>query len=192
MPTTLQLDRYPHDWTVQLLPGPPLIAPPRQYTYPMAIAGEEGALARGALYLQIRPAPGQPAFLATCALGYRDPTMPPGVYATPNPSLLCAVAGGYGYLIDPANPTQSTHLDQRPITAVLPTANLLLFAGFHTIQAWGKDGLAWTTQRLSWDGLQLGEVHEDTLHGTGWHMPSDKEIPFEVDLLTGQHTGGGF
>ena len=121
-----------------------------------------------------------------------DPTMPTGVYATPNPSLLCAVAGGYGYLIDPANPTQSTHLDQRPITAVLPTENLLLFAGFHTIQAWGKDGLAWTTQRLSWDGLQLGEVHENILHGTGWHMPSDKEIPFEVDLLTGQHTGGGF
>ncbi|SFS20799.1 hypothetical protein SAMN05421771_3842 [Granulicella pectinivorans] len=192
MPPLLHLDQYPHTWTVQLLSGPPLIAPSRQYTYPMSIAGEEDALARGALYLLVRPAPGEPAFLATCALGYRDPSMPTGVYATPNPSQLCAVAGGYAYLIDPTNPTQSTHIDQRPVTAVLPTQDLLLFAGFHTIQAWGNAGLAWTTQRLTWDGITLGEATNGVLHGTGWNMRTDKEVPFEIDLKTGTHTGGGF
>ncbi len=192
MNLTIQLETYPHAWTVEVLKGPPLIAPSRQYTYPLAIAGEEDALARGALYLLVRPAAGQPAFLATCALGYRDPTMPTGVHATPDPALLCAVAGGYAYLIDAANPIQSTHVDQRPVTAVLATENLLLFAGFHTIQGWGKDGLAWTTERLSWDGIQLGEVRGNVLHGTGWNMMTDKEVPFEVDLATGEHVGGGF
>jgi len=192
MTPTIQLEVFPHDWSVEVLKAPPLIAPSRQYTYPMAIAGEEDALARGALYLLVRAAAGQAAFLATCALGYRDPSMPTGVYATPDPALLCAVAGGYAYLIDAANPTQSTHIDQRPVTAVMATEGLLLFAGFHTIQAWGRGGLVWTTKRLSWDGMQLGEVRDGVLHGTGWNMRTDKDAPFEVDLATGEHTGGGF
>jgi hypothetical protein len=192
MTPVIQLDVYPHDWTVEVLKGPPMIAPSRQYTYPMAVAGEEDALARGALYLLVKPEQGQPAFLATCALGYRDATMPTGVYATPDPALLCAVAGGYAYLIDAANPTQSTHIDQRPVTAVVATEGLLLFVGFLNIQAWGSDGLAWTTGRLSWDGVVAGEVREGVLHGTGWNMMTDKEVPFLVDLKTGGHTGGGF
>ena len=192
MTPTLAIDRFPHRWTVEVLKAPPLIAPSRQYTYPMAIAGEEDALARGALSLLVRPAPGEPQFLATCALGFRDPSMPTGVFATPNPAQMCAVAGGYAYLIDTANPVQSVHVDQRPVTKVVLTDDLILFAGFHTVQAWGAEGHAWTTKRLTWEGIQLGEIANGFLHGTGWNMMTDKEVPFAIDLATGQHTGGGF
>jgi hypothetical protein len=192
MTPVVELDAFAHDWTVQVLSGPPLIAPSRQYTYPMAVAGEEDALARGALYLLVRATAGEGAFLATCALGYRDPSMPTGVYAAPNPAELCAVAGGYAYIIECGNPARSTHIDQRPVTAVLAAEELLLFAGFHTVTAWGREGLVWTTKRLSWDGIQLGGAGGGVLHGTGWNMRTDKEVPFEVDLKTGQHTGGGF
>jgi hypothetical protein len=185
---------FPQTWSAEILPRPPLIAPARQFTYPHQIAGEEDALARGALHLLIRPAPGQPAFLATCALGFRDPTMPTGVYPTPSPAELCAVAGGYAYLIDATDPTRSTHLPLKPVTAILPAPeqNLLLFAGFHTILAWGTEGIAWQTTRLSWDGITLGEITNGTLQGQGWDLMTDREILFTVDLATGRHTGSPF
>jgi hypothetical protein len=189
---------WPTTWQATRLAKPPLIAPARQFTYPLEIAGEEDALARGAMLLDVRPR-GAPAFLATCALGYTDPSMPSGVWACPRPQELCAVAGGYAYLIDTAEPSRSTHIALRPVAHVavaladtqLPTG-LLLFVGFHTVVAWGESGLVWTTGRLSWEGITLGEQRDGMLHGTGWHMPRDKELPFAIDLRTGEHTGGGF
>lgn len=190
----IQKEEFPHGWSVEVLVRPPLIAPVRQYTYPMQIAGEEDALARGALLLLVRPAPGQAPFLATCALGFRNPTMPTGVYSTPKPTGLCAVAGGYAYLINCEEPTSSIQVGLKPVTAVLPLPehNLLLFSGFHAIHAYGPDGLAWTTGRLSWDGIRLGGVVDGRLEGTGWNMLTDREVPFFVELATGTHVGGGF
>ena len=70
--------------------------------------------------------------------------------------------------------------------------NLILFTGFHTILAWGEHGQAWETQRLSWEGVRITSIEDNTLHGTGWNLLTDKEIPFTLDLLTGHHQGGGF
>ncbi len=170
-----------------------MIAPARQFTYPLQIAGEEDALARGALQVMVHPAHGA-TFLATCALGFTSTAMPTGVFACPNPDKLCAVAGGYAYIIDTARPERSTHLGLRPVIElrVLAEHGLLLFAGFHQIAAWSKDGLAWETARLSWEGLRIGEAEDGRLPGFGWNMPTDKEVPFSIDLQTGEHTGGGF
>ena len=170
-----------------------MIAPARQFTYPQQIAGEEDALARGALQLMVRPTSGG-AFLATCALGFVDPSMPTGVFACPNPDELCAVAGGYAYIIDTTHPEQSTHVALKPVVEVrsLPEQNLLLFSGFHTIVAWGKNGYTWQTGKLSWEGLRITAIEGNTLHGFGWNLMTDKEVAFSVDLLTGQHQGGGF
>jgi hypothetical protein len=180
-------------WTAEVLTQPPMIAPARQFTYPQQIAGEEDALARGALQLMVRPASGG-AFLATCALGFTDPTMPTGVFSCPNPDELCAVAGGYAYIVDTVQPEHSTHIALKPVVEVraLPEQNLLLFSGFHTIVAWGAGGLAWQTAKLSWEGLRITAIEGNTLHGFGWNLMTDKEVAFSVDLLTGQHQGGGF
>jgi hypothetical protein len=180
-------------WTAEILTQPPMIAPARQFIYPQQIAGEEDALARGALQLMVRPASGG-VFLATCALGFTDPTMPTGVFACPNPDELCAVAGGYAYIVNTTHPEHSTHIALKPVVEVrsLPEQNLLLFSGFHTILAWGKDGHAWETAKLSWEGLRITSVEGSTLHGFGWNLMTDKEVAFSVDLLTGQHQGGGF
>jgi hypothetical protein len=180
-------------WTVEVLTQPPMIAPARQFTYPQQIAGEEDALARGALQLMVRPASGG-AFLATCALGFTDPSMPTGVFACPNPDELCAVAGGYAYIVDTTHPEHSTHIALKPVVEVrsLPEQNLLLFSGFHTIVAWGEDGQVWQTTKLSWEGLRITSIVGNTLYGFGWNLMTDKEVAFSVDLLTGQHQGGGF
>jgi len=185
---------FPHEWRAEILAAPPLIAPARQFTYPRQVAGEEDALARGALLLQVHPAAGG-TFLATCALGFTNPTMPTGVFACPNPRELCAVAGGYAYVLDTASPKHSTHIPLKPVTevVVLASQGLILFAGFHALVAWGREGLAWQTARLSWEGLRITGVQPDgQLHGFGWDMRTDKEVEFAVDLGTGAHTGGGY
>jgi hypothetical protein len=188
---------FPHHWRAEILSTPPLIAPSRQFTYPRQVAGEEDALARGALLVQIHPAGAGKAagsFLATCALGFTDPKMPFGIYACPNPRELCAVAGGYAYIIDSESPERSTHIPLKPVVEVLPLADhgLLVFVGFHNLAAWGREGLAWQTTRLSWEGIRITGVEGGELHGFGWNMTTDKEVAFTVDLLTGTHTGGAF
>jgi hypothetical protein len=184
---------FAQNWNAEILTRPPMIAPARQFTYPQQIAGEEDALARGALQLMIRPASGG-AFLATCALGFTDPAMPTGVFACPDPQQMCAVAGGYAYIIDTAQPERCTHVALKPVVdvRVLHDQKLLLFIGFHSIVAWGQQGLAWQTTKLSWEGLRITEIEDHTLHGFGWNLMTDKEVAFSIDLLTGQHQGGGF
>lgn len=189
---------FARTWSAEVLAAAPLIAPVRQYVWPQNIPGEEDALARGALRLMVRPAPGGAAsggtYLLTCALGFKDPSMPTGVFACPRADDLCAVAGGYAYLARADNPELCTLLAMKPVVAVLPAvaARLLLFVGFQTMLAWGMDGLAWETGRLSWEGVRVTEVTAGEVRGLGWDLMSDKEVEFEVDLRTGVHTGGGW
>ena len=181
------------NWTAEILKAPLMIAPARQFTYPRQIAGEEDALARGAFLLMVHPAIGGD-FLATCALGFTDPSVPTGLFACPNPDELCAVAGGYAYILDTLQPERSTHIFVKPVVEIqsIPSLDLLVFVGFHSLYAWGVQGEAWQTERLSWEGVRITGIEGNTLHGTGWNLPTDKEIPFTVDLLTGEHQGGGF
>jgi hypothetical protein len=73
---------------------------------------------------------------------------------------------------------------------VLSHQGLLLFVGFTSITAVDSSGIAWTTERLTWEGLTIKEINGDTLHGHGWDALADKEVPFEVNLKTGKHKGG--
>jgi hypothetical protein len=184
---------FPHDWSVEILKTQPLIAPARQFIYPQQIAGEEDALARGALQLMVRPASGE-TFLATCALGFTNPAMPTGVFTCPNPQEMCAIAGGYAYVIDTTQPERSSHVALKPVVEVLSllAQGLLLFVGFHSIVAWGRNGIAWQSARLSWEGVRVTIIDGNVLHGAGWNLMTDREVAFSLDLLTGKHLGGGF
>jgi len=145
------------------------------------------------MLLQVRPASGG-AFLATCALGFRDASALTGVWSCPRPDDLLAVAGGYAYLANTLAPERPLHIPLRPVSQVLPAPehNLLLLAGFHTIAAIAPSGLLWETARLTWEGLTLTGIRDNQLHGLGWDMRTDRELPFTVDLATGRHTGGAF
>jgi hypothetical protein len=184
---------FSQTWRARILTAPPLIAPARQYVYPQYVPGEEDAISRGALLLDIKPA-NAANFLATCALGFTDPSLPTGIFPCPRPDDLLALAGGYAYLIDTLAPDHSLHLPLRPVTQILPapTANLILLAGFHNVIAIDTNGLRWQSSRLSWEGVTLTEVRNNQLHGTGWNLHTDREVPFSIDLTTGAHQGGGF
>jgi hypothetical protein len=101
------------------------------------------------------------------------------------------VAGGYAYVVDTCDPQRFTHLAMRPVLEVRPLVeqNLLLLAGHHGLVAWGRQGQAWESPRLSSEGLRLGDVRGGELHGFGWDLLTDRDIPFAVDLRTGERIG---
>lgn len=177
---------FPHSWQAEVLRERPLILPSRSFIYPRQAEEVE----RGALETMIRPAGGAP-FLATFALGFADPVVPSGVWSCPNAKELCAVAGGYAYVIDTLDPQRFTHLAMRPVLEVrsLAEQRLLLFAGHHSLLAWGEQGLAWESPRLSSEGLRLGDADGEALHGFGWDLLTDREVPFTIDLRTGERIG---
>ena len=176
---------FPYRWQAEILAARPLILPTRHFVYPRA--ADEGE--RGALEVMIRPeAPDATPFLATCALGFRDSAAPTGLWSTPKPEEICAVAGGYAYLIDTTAPERFTMLPYRPVLEVRAAVqeNLLLFVGHHAILAWGAGGQAWEPARLSDEGVTIAGIDGGLLRGTGWEMKSDREKPFTLDLRSGR------
>jgi hypothetical protein len=173
---------FAHAWNAEILAARPAILPARHYVYPLQVEEVE----RGALEVLVRPEQASP-FLATCALGFRDPIVPTGIWSAPNPDEFCAVSGGYAYLIDTTKPERFTMLPYRPVLHVYPAAKarLLLFVGNRAILAWGDHGEAWQSPKLSDEGVTVSKIEGTILHGTGWNLFTDKETPFALDLLNG-------
>lgn len=178
---------FPHNWKADVLSSRPLILPRLHRVYPADVEEVE----RGALEVLVTPQIGE-RFLATCALGFAAATLPTGLWSCPHPDWLCAVAGGYAYLIDATNPDAWEQVEYRPVVEVRPLLEqqLLLFSSFHTLVAYGPEGRRWKTGRLTSEGLRLGEVRDGRLQGWGWDMRTDRELEFSIDLETGQHQGG--
>jgi hypothetical protein len=133
------------------------------------------------------PERSRPPFLATCALGFRDPAVPSGIWSAPSEKEICAVSGGYAYIVDTAAPEQFTMIHYRPVLAVRAAveAGLLLFVGSYSILAWGRCGQAWESERLSDEGVTITGIDGFALRGTGWQMMADKETAFTLDLRSG-------
>jgi hypothetical protein len=188
---------FPHSWQAEVLTARPLILPPRHFVYPHDAEEVE----RGALEVVVRPKSGKESapkdpkveqpFLATCALGFRDPAVPTGVWSCPNPEEICAVSGGYAYLIDTTAPERFTMVPYRPVLAVRAAvdAGLLLFTGHRNVFAWGAEGEAWQSDKLSDEGVTITSVEDGVLRGIGWELMTDKETSFVVDLRTGRLLG---
>ncbi|MGD0157284.1 MAG: hypothetical protein ABSB50_14395 [Terracidiphilus sp.] len=175
---------FPHRWQAEVLASRPLILPQRRFVYPKEVEEVE----RGALEVLIRPnANDAQPFLATCALGFLDSAAPSGIWSAPKPDEICAVAGGYAYIVDTTAPERFTMIPYRPVLEVRPLVEngLLLFVGHRSIVAWGREGIAWESDKLSDEGVTILAVDSGVLRGTGWEMKSDRERLFALDLLTG-------
>ncbi len=181
---------FEKSWTAEVLRAAPLIAPARQFVWPLAIPGEEDALGRGAVRVMVKPRVGG-SFLVTAALGFKDASMPTGVWGCPDADWICVLAGGYGYLASTLEPERVTLLAMKPVVQVVEAEKMLLFVGFQTILAWGRGGMVWETGKLSWEGVKVSAVTESEVVGLGWDLMADVEREFRVNLRTGTHVGGG-
>ncbi len=175
---------FPHNWEAGALEARPMILPTRHYVYPREVEEIE----RGALEVLVRPGgEGEEPFLATCALGFRDPAAPTGLWSAPHPDWLCALSGGYAYMIDTAAPEQFAMIAYRPVLEVRAAVaeGRLLFVGHRSILAWGRDGQVWESEKLSDEGVTITAVEGGVLRGMGWEMLTDKETMFTLDLQSG-------
>jgi hypothetical protein len=174
---------FPHHWQAEILAARPLILPRRHFVYPLQAEEVE----HGALEVFIRPSETEQPFLATCALGFRDAIVPTGIWSCPNPDEICVISGGYTYLIDTTGPERFTMIRFRPVLDIrsLLAMGLLFFVSHHAILAWGANGQAWQSEKLSDEGVTVAAIEDAKLHGLGWSMMTDKETPFTLDLNTG-------
>jgi hypothetical protein len=193
--------RFPHAWQAEILAARPLIMPARHFVYPRDAEEVE----RGALEILVRPGslegtvpegadtPRAQPFLATCALGFRDPIAPNGIWSAPDPHELCAVSGGYAYLIDTTVPERFTMIPFRPVLEVRAAREdeLLLFVGHRAIIAWGREGQAWQSEKLSDEGVTISGIENGVLRGLGWSVMTDREAPFALDLRSGTRIPDG-
>jgi hypothetical protein len=179
---------FPRNYEVRMLEGAPPVHPiEKLYHYPVEL--EEGD--RSGAYLRVIPQNG-PAWVGFFAVGFDSDQVVNQVCSMPDAERFCLVVGGYAYVVKASDPAAWQRVEQRPVVdlRVVPQQGLVLFAGFTSITAVGSSGIVWTTERLTWEGLMITEIEGDRLLGHGWDALADKEVPFEVDLKTGKHTGG--
>lgn len=146
------------------------------------------ARAGGGLLVRVMPNEGTP-WLGRFQWGDEGLT---GVYRTPNDSVLCAIARGRAYLVDAFNPRDPAAAACEPVRVVKRALapKLLLLADYTKIAAYGTTGLAWVSDPVSWDGVEITEIGNELLAGRAWDPALGKRVPFVVDLRTGSQLGG--
>lgn len=114
------------------------------------------------------------------------------VCATPNPDVVCVVAKGQGYWVPVDHPAKYEAIPSMPIINVFSSTEhgIIVFQDHTRLVGYEKSGFLWKTERLTWDGLEIDEVTDSQIKGTGWDSPQDCRVAFSVDLFTGQSEGG--
>ena len=79
-------------------------------------------------------------------------------------------------------------LSYRPVLEIHPATadGLLLFVSHHRILAWGRNGQAWESEKLSDEGVTVTAVEPGVVRGLGWEMLTDKEAAFALEMRNGQ------
>ena len=146
---------------------------------------------RDGLLIRVVPKEGK-SWVGVFAFGAQTGEGFSGIFSCPEPNELCVVASWLGVIVRADDPKRYQALKIFPITDLRQSIDdgLLLFADNTTIAAWGRHGLAWWTQRLGWDGVEIQDVSSHRLTGRGWSPVISAHVPFEVNLADGTHTGG--
>jgi hypothetical protein len=110
--------------------------------------------------------------------------------SSPDPSRVCVISGGAGYLVKADEPDIWEKIPIDPVLDVrlIPEHDLLVFSDFTGLVAFDSRGLAWRSPRVCGDELKIVSVTRETIEGTGFHPTNSIEPAsrFVVDLKTGR------
>jgi hypothetical protein len=108
--------------------------------------------------------------------------------ALPDGKNLAAVSKGAAYRVAAHDPLDWNEIPARGASepVVIEALELVLFVDDAVVSAYGRDGLAWQTERLVWDQLNVGRVDGCTLEAEGFDAPADRIVSFTIDLRTGE------
>src|SRR5262245_16457519 len=157
------------------------------YYYPGASTrgGHDGVMRR------VWPENGE-SWTATFAFGDGTPRVVSGIFSMPSPRHFCVVVGGAGYLVEAAAPSNWSPIRAHPVRDFrsIPAANLVVFATYIDLVAYGPAGIKWETERLTHDDLAITEVTDTHIRGVGSHYARPEGTSFVVNLENGTHEGG--
>jgi hypothetical protein len=181
---------FPHDYEVELAeelpPGPGRV---KQIYFP----GGSDRGGRDGILLEVIPT-GAARWIGIFARRQIYSGDRSGVFSCPDRRSLCVVSAGRGYIVRADDPRVWQEVPCEPIDDVVLSreAGLILFTDFDHLIAYGPDGLAWETERTSWDGLWVTEVTREHVRGVAWDPFVEREVEFLVDTRTGRHEGGSY
>jgi len=183
---TIDIDlSFPHHYVCEVLSELPGGAVPRHFFPGSKASGQDGVIVR------VRPE-GADVWIGMFAFGMFGKAGISRVLSLPDPERLCAVARGAGFVVSASEPDKWETVRAIPITdvQVIPTAELVVFANFTEMVAYGANGVRWCTKRIAWDGLKIVDIGEQRIVGEYWDIRDDAMRTFEVDLETGAVQGG--
>lgn len=110
-----------------------------------------------------------------------------GCFACPDGRSLAVISTGSGYIVDAESPQQWKRIEVFPIIQVEVgrEPELLLFADFTGIVAYGRSGLLWSNNNVSWDGIRIEHVSSRTVEGVAWDAPANRDCRFVLDVTNG-------
>jgi hypothetical protein len=188
MSTAIGINDFPRAFDMEVLPSASVADNPIYFTAARSFRADEPEAA--AVAVRVSPAHAKPWD------GVFAPLMPghyvSGIYAHPDPFVFVVVANGQGYIVNAHDPEQWAVATPSPIMAVVPVPNppLLVLVGSTYLTALDESGEAWTTPELSYDGIEVTRLEDQTLYGYAWSAPREQKVEFAVDLQTGSVEGG--
>jgi hypothetical protein len=138
--------------------------------------------AGGAPVAVIRPADGDPWLLSTKFDSVGT------LYATPNPDLVCVMDRlREPAMVDVVDPAKQFSLDIAPVRAAAAIdEQLLLFADWQTVTAWGVDGIRWVSEPIFEYDLHIGRTDNGRIVCTGANYAATARWEVTLDAATGR------
>lgn len=162
--------------------------PSNRFYYPggNAIGGHDGII------FEVTPYSGGESWTGVFAFGENSSSKFTGAFSHPDPNKLCIVSRGAGVIVNVIDPTSWELIDCHPICHVVTSRKheILVFGNLTEFIAYGKDGIAWRSQRVGWSDLNVTEVSDDYINGFVWDIRSEENVDFCLELATGSHSGG--
>lgn len=167
------------NFSCRRLPGLPATGPP-----PYQFKSEHQRPHSEGIVVQVT-VPGGPSWVGNFQPGEGGLS---DVFGCPGHDRLCVVAGGQGYLLTVQRPWEYQIVAAHPITQVypMPEKGLIVFADYTRLVAYAAAGVAWRSERLSWDGLEIIGVSGGRIIATAWDSPSQKEVRLAIDIDSGK------
>jgi hypothetical protein len=115
-----------------------------------------------------------------------------GIWGIEGAAAFLVVAKGQGYWVNSEKPEVYQVVKMTPITDVrsIPELRILVLGGLTDIVAYGPEGKIWASGSVSWDGVRIVDANSTGITGIGWDAPSEKEVGFFLNPLTGAREGG--
>lgn len=155
------------------------------------IPNEGGGVGRDGVIVRFYPTQRLP-WIGIFAFGDMLPNGKCEVYPGPGRNHLSIVARGEAYIVSPDDPESFERVLCCPniCTIPIPSRGLVLFHDYTEVIAHNESGLAWRTDRISWDGIEIDKVTPNEVVGKSWDAPNEKKIEFRINLANGKFEGG--